>query len=117
GGAGGRAGGEAGAGGWLAMPRWRVWASAPQVWRARAAPPLARGLALGAAFSNGGLTAALERQAPRRGFAESAAYRASLTLTAGFVSAWAEARDRPWRGALGLAARLGPLLIAGEAES
>jgi hypothetical protein len=107
---------EAGAGGWLGAPHWHVWASAPQMWRQGVAPPLARGLTLGAAADQSGFRVALEREAPRTGYAEEATYRARLALDAGPATAWAEVRDRPLRGGIGVAARVRAIQVAAQVD-
>jgi len=96
---------EAGAGAWAeAGADLTLWASAPQIWRRGAAPPLARGLELGGALRarEGGLW--LLRRASARDADGRAAHEAGIVLDAGSVSAWARARDGPLRGSLGLAA-------------
>jgi hypothetical protein len=115
----GEAGGgfEAGAGGWLGGPHGRIWASAPQMWRQGVAPPLARGLTLGVDAERSGVRVAIEREAPRTGYAEDAGYRARLALDTDLVTAWAEVCDRPLRGGLGVAARVRAIEIAAQVDS
>lgn len=108
-------GAEAGGGAWLeARPGLHVWASAPQMWTRGAAPPLARPLELGAAAHLPGVTAWLARAgvgAPGRGGRE-----AGVSVATGPLALWLVARDRPWRGGLGLAARAGPLRVAAQVD-
>jgi len=102
-------GGEIGGGGWIAVGGTRVWASAPQAWLGGALPPLARGVTGGVDWSGEGGFASLAREAPRRGFAESAAWSARLGLSFGGLALWTELREDPWRGGVGVSADAGPL--------
>jgi hypothetical protein len=106
--AGGRAGGvEIGAGAWAeAGAGVRVWASAPQLWTDGAAPPLARGLEIGASADLGGVALWLSRAAvvglAHEGRGE---HTGGLLATAGPLALWLVARDQPARGGIGVAAR------------
>lgn len=109
------AGGEAGGGAWLSPAEGVVlWASAPQLWTRGESPPLARPLELGARWQRGALAAWLAIGAPREG--DDGARGAGLSLARGPLLLWAEARDAPARGAVGLAAEAGPLRIAARIE-
>lgn len=109
------AGLEAGGGAWIApAPGLRLWASAPQLWTEGEAPPLARPLELGAGFEGGALAAWLSLGAPRAG--DDGARTAGVSVAAGPLRAWAEGRDAPARGVLGLAADAGPLRVAARIE-
>jgi hypothetical protein len=100
------AGLEAGAGAWAdAGAGLTLWASAPQVWLRGAAPPLARGLELGAALRAGDGGLWLLRRAPARDADDRAGHEAGLAFGLGVLSAWARARDGPLRASIGLAAR------------
>lgn len=108
-------GAEAGAGGWLAAaPGVTVWAQAPQLWRAGEAPPLERPLELGARLDAGALSAWLALGAARA--ADGGARTMGLALSRGALSVWAEGRDGPARGAVGVAADAGPLRVAARIE-
>jgi hypothetical protein len=109
------AGAEAGAGGWLAPAEgWRLWAQAPQLWTTGESPPLVRPLELGARFEAGALAAWFAVGAPREGL--DGERLAGIALARGALSAWAEGRDGPVRGAVGLAAVAGPLRVAARIE-
>jgi len=109
------AGGEAGGGAWMApAPGVRLWASAPQLWSAGEAPPLARPLELGARLERGALSAWLAIGAPREG--DDGERAAGVALAQGPLLVWAEGRDAPARGAIGLAAEAGPLRLAARIE-
>jgi hypothetical protein len=108
---------EAGGGAWAEAGAGVVlFASAPQIFTRGAAPPLARGLEIGAAWSMDDLTLRVARVSDRGG-AGAARHEAAFALRAGPFTAWLEARDQPARGALGLAARAGVLAVAGMVES
>jgi len=103
------AGLELGGGAWLKpAPAVRVWASAPQLYVDGAAPPLARSLELGVrAGGDTGVWVTLA--APRAGDDGERALGVVLAMPP--VSVWAEVRDAPLRGAAGLAAGLGHLIV------
>lgn len=111
-----RDGFEAGAGAWVGERGWRAWMSVPQARTQGLAPPLARGLTLGGEFEAQGLTLSLEREAPRAGFAEDADWSGRVALAVGGLALWGEARERPWRGGIGVAACAGALRIAAEVD-
>jgi hypothetical protein len=101
---------EAGAGAWvMAGDAVRAWASAPQVWTAGAAPPLARPLELGVRV--GDEDAAWVRiVAPRAG--DDGERALGLSLWVAPLQAWAEVRDAPLRGSVGLSASIAALRLA-----
>jgi len=109
------AGVEAGAGAWLvAADGVRVWASAPQVWASGAAPPLARPLELG--VRAGERNAAWVRLvAPRAGDDGERALGLSLAVTP--MQAWAEVRDAPLRGSVGLSAAIASLRVDARVDA
>ena len=100
------AGGEVGAGAWAeAGGGVRVWASAPQLWREGAAPPLGRALGLGLAWEGPGAAAWLARRAVTGvSGARSGEHEAGLTLGGSRLAFWCAARDRPLRASLGVSA-------------
>ena len=108
---------EVGAGGWVRFRFGRVWATVPQAWQSGVSPPLPRGLTLGAELESSGVLFALEREAPRRGLAESAGHTARLAVVWSSVAAWLEARDDPWRGGIGISATAGALHVAAQVDS
>lgn len=107
---------EAGLGAWIGDAPLRIWASAPQVWTGGVAPPLARGLILGGDFDAGGVRLAIEREAPRRGYAEPANWTGRVGLEFAGAAAWTEFRERPWRGGVGVAAQVRALRVAAEVD-
>lgn len=111
-------GGEIGGGAWLRCGRaLRVWASAPQLWRHGAAPPLARALELGARIGTPHLAAWLAREAAPAGWRIAGDHVGGVAIDAGPALLWLEARDRPLRGALGAAAQIGVVRVAAAVES
>jgi hypothetical protein len=109
------AGGEAGGGAWFApVPGALLWATAPQLWAAGEAPPLARPLEMGARFEAGAVSAWLALGAPRAG--DDGARVAGVAIERGPLAVWAEGRDAPARGAIGLAADAGLLRVAARIE-
>jgi hypothetical protein len=103
------AGAEAGAGAWLTpAARWRLWASAPQVWTSGAAPPLSRPLELGVRYGEASALWAL-LVAPRAG--DDGERAAGLSLALPPLEAWAEVRDAPLRGSVGLVASIASLRV------
>ena len=109
------AGVEAGAGAWLvAADGVRVWASAPQVWTGGAAPPLARALELG--VRAGERNAAWVRLvAPRAG--DDGERALGLSLAVAPMQAWAEVRDTPLRGSVGLSAAIASLRVDARVDA
>jgi hypothetical protein len=104
-----RAGAEAGAGAWLdAAEGVRVWASAPQVWTRGAAPPLARPLEVGVRVGDAN-AAWVRLVSPRAG--DDGERALGLSLYVAPVSAWAEVRDGPLRGSVGLAGRIAQVRV------
>ena len=111
------AGLEAGGGAWVeAGAGITLSASAPQIFARGVSPPLERGLEIGASWVMDDLSLRLTRVSTRGG-AGAAQHEAGLALSAGPLTVWLEARDQPTRGALGLAARAGMLVVAGAVES
>lgn len=114
------AGIECGVGAWLeAGPGLLLWASAPQMWESGVAPPLERGLTLGARIEGVGLAAWFARESVRAADegATRGAHRAGLELDAGQLQVWAEARDAPLRAGLGIEAQLARLAVVARVES
>jgi len=111
-------GAEAGVAAWVAASRaLTVWTAAPQVWRRGAAPPLARGLELGARLAGGGCALWLCHRAPPHAADADPEHEAGLLLGLGASAAWARARDRPLRGGIGVSLARRPLIVAAEIES
>jgi len=108
---------EAGGGAWVSGAGWRAWVSAPQAWLGVLAPPLRRGLTLGVDGEAGDGFAGLAREAPRRGFAESASWSARAGVALGGVAVWGEFRDHPWRGGVGVSAAAGPVRCLAQVDS
>jgi len=113
------AGGEAGIGAWArAGGTFRLWMSAPQLWRDGEAPPLRRSLSLGAVCTAPGAAAWFARESVvGAGGARHGEHEAGVTLGAAGASLWCSVRDRPVRVALGVSASRGPIDIAGSAAS
>ena len=103
------AGLELGAGAWLAPAAGvRVWASAPQIYTHGMPPPLARALELGAsAGADTGVWLIL--RAPRAGADGERALGVAVAVAP--LTAWAEVRDAPLRGAAGVRASAGALHV------
>jgi len=111
------AGLEAGGGAWVeAGAGITLSTSAPQIFTRGVAPPLERGLEIGASWVMDDLSIRLTRVSARGG-AGAAQHEAGLALSAGPVTVWLEARDLPARGTLGLSARARALTVAGAVES
>ena len=103
------AGAEAGAGAWLVPAEGlRLWASAPQIWTSGAAPPLARPLELGARYGDRS-TLWARLVSPRAGDDGERAVGLSLALPP--LETWAEVRDGPLRGSVGLVASVASLRV------
>jgi hypothetical protein len=110
------AGGEAGAGAWLAAaPALLLWASAPQLWTAGESPPLVRPLELGARASFSGGAAWCALVAPRSG--DDGERVAGLSLGGAALAVWGEARDGPLRASLGLSGRVGALVVEASVDA
>ena len=104
-------GAEAGAGAWLApAPGMSVWASAPQLWTDGVPPPLARPLELGARIERDGAALWCALAAPAYGGDGERTLGGSIAR--GGLALWIEARDGPWRGALGVRAAFRNLVAA-----
>jgi hypothetical protein len=109
---------EAGAGAWLATPGGAaLYASAPQIARSGVAAPLVRPLVVGVSFGAGGARGWLAREAPASRDPGGGVSAGGLALAFGAARAWAEVRDRPLRGALGLSAGVRALAVAASVES
>ncbi len=109
------AGFEAGGGAWIAPATGaRLWASAPQLWTRGEAPPLARPLELGASLARGALAGwiAIDAASAEADGAQSA----GVSLAAGALDVWAEARSSPTRASVGLAGTRGRLRFAARIE-
>lgn len=117
--AGAAVGAEVGAGGWVAVtPRLTLWASAPQLWVAGEAPPLARALEIGGVFRTASIVLWLGRAAvpgALRGARGEHAAGAGTTIGPLWIAL--AARDQPLRGGLTLAAGAQPIGIAAAVES
>jgi hypothetical protein len=110
------AGYEAGAGAWLAAaPGLTLWASAPQLWTGGQDPPLSRPLELGARWAARELAAWVALVAPQRG--DDGERSAGISLGSDALAVWAEARDGPLRGSLGVRGALGPLAAEARADA
>jgi hypothetical protein len=106
---------EAGAGAWLAFGAGTsVWASAPQLWIAGDAPPLLRPAEAGVRGGSGDVAAWLALAATRRG--DAGERSAGIAIGGGRLSAWVEARDTPLRGAVGLYAARGALVLEARVD-
>jgi len=112
-----RAGLEVGWGGWTRVGRRLVlWASVPQAWCGGTAPPLDRPLETGLRCEvPGGLALWGMRGAASRGGLPD--HAAGLSLAVGPLVAWGSARDRPLRGAIGVAATVTRVRVAAVVES
>jgi len=109
------AGLEVGAGAWLvAAPGVRVWASGPQMWTSGAAPPLSRPLELGVRAGQG-TGAWLRLVAPRVGDDGERALGVAIGIAPAL--AWAEVRDAPLRGAVGLNVTLAALCVEARVDA
>ncbi len=104
-----------GAGAWLEpVDGVRLWASAPQMRARGQPPPLERTLALG--VRAGGASAIwCTLRAPRA--SDDGERSLGLVLALAPLEAWAEVRDAPLRGSVGLRARAGPLRVGARADS
>ncbi|MGH7740857.1 MAG: hypothetical protein ACRENS_02415 [Candidatus Eiseniibacteriota bacterium] len=109
-------GAEAGAGFWSAIgSHGRIWASAPMAFETGEAPPLDRGLETGMSvrvreYSAWGLWSA------PAGAVDAAERTLGVTCEAGLLALWAEARDRPLRGSIGVRARRGALTVLARVD-
>ena len=101
---------EVGAGAWvMAGDCLRAWASAPQVWTSGASPPLVRPLELGVRVGDED-AAWVRLVAPRAG--DDGERALGLSLSVAPLVAWAEVRDAPLRGSVGLSAVVAALRVA-----
>lgn len=108
---------DAGVATWIeAGPALRVWISGPQIVTRGESPPLRRGLEWGAWFGGGGLEGWVARSAAA-GPGPGAVRRLGARLRNGPLAIWAEARDQPVRGTIGIAARLAGVGIDVSVES
>jgi hypothetical protein len=109
---------EAGGGAWMRLGPGLLWISAPQLRVEGAAPPLARGLELGAVVETGALALWAAHETPRpASHAPPASLAAGLVLEAGPLAVGLAARERPLRGVASFEARLGALAAGLEVES
>ena len=107
---------EAGAGAWLAAgAALSLWASAPQLWCAGQSPPLSRPLELGGRYTMPGGAAWLALVAPRSG--DDGERAAGLELGSAALAVWAEARDGPLRGSLGVRGKVGALAVEARTDA
>ena len=106
---------EAGAGAWImAGAAVRAWASAPQVWTSGASPPLVRPLELGMRVGDDD-AAWVRLVAPRAGDDGERALGVSLHVAPLLV--WAEVRDAPLRGSVGLSGAVASLRVAARIDA
>lgn len=95
-----------------------LWASAPQVWLAGAAPPMRRSLELGGAIEVGELRAWWARRAvPALSRGMRAEHAAGLAIAGDPLTVWLEAQDQPLRGGLGARGRVGSVWVAASIAS
>ena len=112
------AGYECGGGAWARAAPWlELHAAAPQIVCLAEAPPLARGLELGATARSSQSRAWLAVRSAPRGEAAPPDHEAGLALDLGACRAWALARDRPLRGGIGIVVSLRALTVAAAVES
>jgi hypothetical protein len=111
-------GAEFGGGVWLRpwTAGW-VWASAPAIATSGLAPPLARGLAMGAAFEGAGVRIWFEHEALPEAPATRASHRAGLAMNSAPLGVWVEGFDAPLRAAAGIHARAGFVTVRAQAAS
>ena len=93
-----------------------VWCSAPQLWNAGAAPPLARGMELGLRARGEAWSLWLTREAARGPAGRTGVHTAGLALALPPVTAWIAGHSSPARGAFGLSARAAGIAVAAEVE-
>jgi hypothetical protein len=112
-------GAEVGAGGWVAVaPRLTLWASAPQLWTAGEAPPLRRGLEIGALARAGGIVLWLTRaEIPGALRAARGEHAVGAGTAVGPLWIALGARDQPLRGGLTVGAGGHPIGVAATVES
>jgi hypothetical protein len=95
-----------------------VWASAPQVWLAGAAPPLRRALELGLGVAMGELRGWWARRTvPALARGMRAEHSAGVAIAGVPLTVWIEARDQPLRGGLGVRAQVRPAWLSVAVES
>ena len=110
-------GAEVGFGAWLVpSPGLTVWTSAPQVWRRGMLPPLSRPLVWGASLDSDPVRGWIAHRSPPRGARDSGELSGGVGFAIGPAVAWIEARERPLRGGLGLAARARSATIAAQVD-
>lgn len=108
---------EAGAAAWIeAGQGLELWISSPQIVTRGEAPPLRRGLEWGAWFGGGGVDGWFARSASA-GLGTAAVRRAGVRIRNGPLAIWAEARDQPVRGSIGIGARRAGAAIDASVES
>jgi len=108
---------EVGGGAWVEGAGLTAWTAVPQAWLAGAAPPLARGLSAGVDYRGGGTIAGIAREAPRRGYAEAAAWSARVGFDLGPLAVWGECREHPWRGGIGVSGSAGLVRCVAQVDA
>ena len=110
-------GAEVGFGAWLVpSPGVTVWTSAPQVWRRGTLPPLSRPLAWGVRLDSDPVRGWILHRSPSRGARDTGELSGGVAFVSGPALAWIEARERPLRGGLGIAARARSATIAAQVD-
>ena len=110
-------GAEIGFGAWLAPSAGvKVWTSAPQVWRRGTLPPLSRPLTWGVRLESDPVRGWILHRSPSRGARDMGELSGGVAFVTGPAIAWIEARERPLRGGLGLAARARSATIAAQVD-
>ena len=106
---------ECGAGFWSRLgSRARIWASMPALYGAGESAPLDRGLETGIIGGTPDVRVWLSWSAPARA-ADQGERGAGVEINAGPATIWLAARDRPFRGTVGMRARRGLIEIAADA--
>lgn len=111
-------GAEVGFGAWgkIGEPA-RLWASAPQVWLHGAAPPLRRGVVVGAMVDASAVRPWVSRALlPGRSGAR-AEHALGVLTTGDRAWIWLSVRDRPARGAVGIRVRVRSIAISSQLEN
>ena len=115
----GESGAEFGLGAWSRVGEsMRLWASAPQVWTDGEPPPLERHLELGIQWRTDALRAWLQRSGAPAGVDGLASdHAAGIAIAGRGLLTWIVLRDRPVRGAFGIAGGRGGLRVAVTIDS
>ena len=115
----GGSGAEFGLGAWSRVgAALRLWASAPQVWTDGEPPPLERHLEIGIRWHSDAVQAWLQRSgAPAGPQGLASDHAAGVALAGPGLLTWIVLRDRPVRGAFGIAAGRGALRVAVSIDS